>query len=579
MKAWLRALTVLVIAALVSACAGIPSSGPVEKVADEGDLGQSAVRYAPARPVPGASPEQIVRGYLDAMLAFPASSRTASAFLTPSAAQKWTSSSRVRIYSEPDVVGSEDGVNRGEFDTQQQGPVTVRLGFTVDAELDSQGRYTRRGAATAQDYTLEKVQGQWRIKNPQAGLLVDRKFFADYYRTFDLYFFDQPGKRLVPDPVHLVVGDQLATTLVTSLLAGPPDDGATRTYVPDGTGMRPSVPVSEDGVADVELTADLRDAEASARDRLSAQIVWTLRQVPGVEGVQIVGRSTPLTAGGEEIQPVQAWGGFGPSTARGRAHAVVGGVVIEIDDGQLKPVSGAWGKDARGARFVAVSEAGVAAVLPGREQVRLTSRDGANARTIRGRGLIGPEWDSDGDLWLTDRADGRTRVRIVDAVGSRAIAVGGVAALVVDTFELSPDGARYAISGGGADAGELYVGRVLRDAKDTVMGLSEPVRVFTTARSPRSASWSSGTQLTFLADSQAGVQVYQADIDGSATTSEVLRSGSLLPDVGAQTLAVGQGASPALYVTDELKRLWVLQPQDSWQVLDTPEVTALSYGR
>lgn len=580
MRVSLRLVSALVGAAMASACAGIPSSGPVEQVADDTDLGQSAVRYSPARPLVGASPEQIVRGYLDAMLAFPASSRTAAAFLTPAAARTWTASARAQIYSEPDVVGSPDRVDRGASESKPQGPESVRIGFTVDAELDSQGRYTRRGTAGALDYTLERVKGEWRIANPQDGLLINRKFFTDYYRTFNLYYFDRPGRRLVPDPVHLVVGDQLATTLMTSLVGGPPGDPeATRTYVPDGEGLRPSVPVSEDGVADVEFTQDLRDLDDSARDHLSAQIVWTLRQVPGVEGVQIVGRSTALTAGGEEVQPVQAWGGYGPSTVRGRAHAVTGGAVVEIDDGEVRPISGSWGEDARGARFVAVSEAGVAAVLPGRNQVRVTDRRGAQPRTIRGTAFIGPDWDSDGELWLVDRTSAGTRVRTGAGDDQRTIGASGVAGLVVDTFTVSPEGTRYAVTGGGPDAGELYVGRIVRDAKDRVVALGEPTRVFTSAREPRSASWSSGTELMFLADSQSGVQVYRANIDGSETTSEVSRSGSLLPDVDATTLAVGDGESPDLYVTDVQDRLWVLQPSESWRLIETPKVTGLSYGR
>ncbi len=580
MKRRLQLIAVLVVASVVSACAGIPTSGPVRKVADDGDLGQSAVRYSPARPLRGASPEQIVRGYLDAMLAFPASSRTASAFLTPSAAQKWTSSSRTVVYSDPDVAGSQEPVNRGDTGDQLPGSVTVRLGFTVDAELDGQGRYTRRAAPTAMAYTLEQVQGQWRIANPQQGLLVNRKFFTDYFRTFNLYFFDRPGRRLVPDPVHLVVGDQLATTLVASLAGGAPDEAAaTRTYVPDNGTLRPAVPVSGEGVADVEFTKDFGDLDNSARDHLSAQIVWTLRQVPGVAGVQIVGRSTALTAGGEEVQPIQAWGGYGPSTARGRAYAIIAGSVVEIDRLQTRPVGGVWGKNARGVEFLAVSEAGVAAVLPGRDRVRLTDRDGTDARTIGGRGFIRPGWDSDGELWLVDRPSAGTRVRVVDDEGQRTIIGGGISNLQVASFEISPDGTRYVVTGAGADAGELFVGRVVRDVRDRIVALGTASRVFTSAQAPRSASWSSATELIFLADSQAGVQVYRARIDGSETTSEVLRSGSLLPDVGAETLVFGDGTAPALYVTDELDRLWVLGPQDSWRMLKTPPVTGLSYGR
>jgi hypothetical protein len=573
-----RAVTALVAVLAVSACAGIPSSGPVTKVADDGDLGQSAVRYAPARPQPGASPEQIVRGYLDAMLAFPTSSRTASTFLTPEAARDWGSSSQVRIYSQPEVGGSQDADGRPVPADDPSEPVKVRLGFTEDARLDRQGRYTPLASPETLTYTLQQVKGEWRITDPQEGLLVNRKFFTDYYRPFNLYYFDLPGQRLVPEPVHLVVGDQLATTLMTSLAGGPTVESldSTRTYVPPRGALRPSVPVSDEGVADVEFTADFSDLASGVRDHLSAQVVWTLRQVPGIEGVQIVGGATALTASNDEIQPVQAWGGYGPSTARGRAYAVIDGRVVEIDDGKPVPVSGAWGEDGRAAELVAVSQAGIAGVLPGRGAVRLTARDGTAARTVRGNDFVGPDWDSDGRLWLVDRAAGGTRIRVVTGKEVREIDVGGVGRLDVSTFDLSPDGARYAV---GTAGGRLYVGRVRRDDDDRVVGLGVPSRVLTTADQPRSAAWSSGTELSFLGDSEAGVQVYQARIDGSATTSEVTRSGALLPDVGAQALAIGPGSNHVLYVTDAGNRLWFLPPGGSWRMIESPPVTGLTFGR
>lgn len=576
---WLVAVVVAL--AVASGCAAIPRSGPVTRVADEGDLGQSAVRYAPARPLPGASPAQIVRGYLDAMLAFPTSSRTASTFLTREAARTWSSSSQVRIYSQPEVAGSQEPSIRDDPREQPSGPVTVQVGFTEDARLDRQGRYTGIASPSAITYTLEQVDGEWRITDPQDGLLVNRKFFTDYFRSFNLYFFDRPGRRLMPDPVYVVVGDQLATTLVASLAGGPAQSAeeSARTYLPPQPSLRPSVPVSGTGVADVEFTDDLSDLSGSARDHVSAQVVWTLRQVPEIEGVQIVGGPTVLTAGGDEVQPVQAWGGYGPSTARGRAYAVVDDKVVEIDDGETQPISGAWGRSARGAQFVAVSESGIAGVLPGRAAVRLTTREGSSARTIRGNDVIGPDWDSDGRLWLVDRAEDSTRVRVVTGEDDNVIDPGGLAALDVDTFKLSPDGTRYAVSAAGPGGSELHVGPVLRDVQDRVMGLGPATRVVTTAQQPRSASWSSGTELSFLGDSEVGVQVYQVSIDGSQTTSEVSRSGSLLPDVGADTLAIDASGSRVLYVTDNRERLWFLPIGGSWRQIQKPEVTALTFGR
>lgn len=578
-----RMLPAVVAIALAAGCADIPSSGPVTKVADDDGLGQSAVRYAPARPAPGASPDQIVRGFLDAMLAYPTSSRTASSFLTPAAARGWSPSSQVRVYSRPEVEGAQRPGAPGagnDPDVDADGQVTVRLGFTEDAQLDRQGRYTGIGSPTSVTYTLGQVDGQWRITDPQDGLLVSSKFFIDYFRSFDLYFFDRPGLRLVPEPVYLVAGDQLATSLLTSLAGGPSPAArqATRTYVPGRTSLRPSVPVT-DGLADVEFTDDFSELTSSAADHLSAQVVWTLRQVQGVETVQVVGGATALSAGGDEAQPVQAWGGFGPSTARGRPYAVIDDRVVEIDDAGTDPISGTWGDDARGVERIAVAESGVAGVLPGGRSLRVTARDGRSPRTIRGSGIVGPAWDPDGRLWVVDRPAGAVRVRIADERGAREIAGDGLEALDVTAFAVSPDGTRYAASVQGDSGGEMYVGRVLRDVTDRVTGLGAPQRVATTVPDPRAVSWSTTTDLSFLADSQAGAQVYSVSIDGSATTSDVSRSGALLPDVGVVSLVVGPGRSPALYATDVADRLLYLPPGGSWRVLDTPPVTALTIGR
>src|SRR5690606_19267595 len=122
-----------------------------------------------------------------------------------------------------------------------------------DARLDRQGRYTRSTEDPRRTYRLEQVDGQWRIANPQAGVMVTRTYFDDYFRSFPLYFFDRPGSRLVPELVHQAVGEQLPTGLVTALARGPGRDSAFRTYVPGAGSLRPSVTVSDD-VADVEFS-------------------------------------------------------------------------------------------------------------------------------------------------------------------------------------------------------------------------------------------------------------------------------------------------------------------------------------
>jgi hypothetical protein len=574
-----KRIVALGVVVLVSACAGIPSSGPVKKVADDSGFGQSTVRYTPARPADGATPQQIVRGYLDAMLAFPVSSGTASAFLTPDAAKNWKSLSGVRIYASPEVSGPTPAARRDDDPAEGDRAVDVRLRVAQDARLDAQGRFTRSRSTPEVPYRLERVEGEWRISNPQPGLLVTRKFFSDYFRQFDIFFFDRPGKRLVPEPVYLAVGDQLTTALVTSLVRGPSalGDRPIRTYVPEIKALRPAVPVDDEGVADVEFTSDFGALSESAQDHLAAQIVWTLRQVPDITAVRLVGGTTALSTNGGTVQPIDSWGAYGPSITRGHAYGVSGGKVVEVDENEVRPLSGAWGKDARRSVTVAVDDSGVAGVLAGRSKVRVTNRKGTDARVYNGDRFIAPRWD-DGVLWLVDHAGRQSRVRIVSSAGLRTLDIGSLAGLDVSAFSISPEGSRYAVtatSGGGS----LYVGSILRDAKDRILGLGDPIRVSTTAERPRSAVWSSGSELTFLAESGSGEQLYAVAIDGSATTGGIIGGGPLLPDVDADTLVIGTGQTPPRYVTDARHRLWYLAPGGSWIMVDSTGITGLTFGR
>ena len=74
-------------------------------------------------------------------------------------------------------------------------------------------------------------------------------------------------------------------------------------------------------MADVEFDEEFRTASESTQDHLSAQIIWTLRQVPEIEGVRLSGGATVLTRNGLPVQPIDSWGAFGPSTSGTHAYA------------------------------------------------------------------------------------------------------------------------------------------------------------------------------------------------------------------------------------------------------------------
>jgi len=561
------------VAVVLAGCAGIPSSGPVERVAADSGPDQSTVRYAPVGPSRGASPQQIVRGYLDAMLAYPVSTGTAALYLTPDAAKEWRSSAGVTVYTQPEVELSET-----VLDAERES-VLVDLRMRPVARLDRQGHFQAGGDGKPRSYVLQNVKGQWRIGNPQDGVMVTRTYYEDYFRPFSLYFFDAPGKRLVPDLVHLAVGEQLPTALVTALARGPGQTpGNFRTYVPAARTLRPSVTIGNEGVADVEFSSSLTKLSTGERERLAAQIVWTLRSVPALLGVRIFGETQILSARGDRVHPVESWGIFGPPAGNSHTYALVADKLVEIDDTSVKPVSGAWGRDAGGAVEAAVSDRSVAAVLRGRDQVRITDRAGDNPLDVDGARFIAPRWDPNDRLWLLDRPARSTRVRIVDDDNVRPLPARGLRGLAVRSFAISPDGARYALTATDGGGPSIYVGPVHRDKDGRLTELGDPRRLAIGVAEPRSVGWVSTTRLGFLGASDAGVQLYEVAYDGTDRTGGDTGGGPLLPDVDAASLASRIGENPDRWVLDARRRLWYLASDDSWRLVDDRRFSGLSTG-
>ena len=558
---------------MLAGCAGIPSSGPVERVADDGGLDQSTVRYAPVGPPRGASPQQIVRGYLDAMLAYPVSTGTAALYLTPDAANEWRSSEGVTVYVRPRVTLLEgaEGPDRNK--------VSVELRTDEVARLDRQGHYTRSTNDPTRTYRLERIDGQWRVANPQSGVMVTRTYYGSYFRPFPLYFFDASGERLVPDLVHLAVGEQLPTGLVTALARGPGrTPGTLRTYVPEAGSLRPSVTVGDEGVADVEFSTSLTSLSAEERDRLAAQIVWTLKSAPGLRGLRIFGGTAILSSRGERVHPADSWGGFGPPAAKNHTYALVDDKLVEIDGTTVEPISGAWGGDAAGAVEAAVGDDFVAAVLAGHDEVRVTDRAGRDALEIEGARFVAPSWDFDDRLWLVDRPGSSSRVRVVEDRRVRALPTGALRGLAVRSFALSPDGARYAVVATDGGDRALYVGPVRRDKDDRLTSLGGPRRLSIGVSDPRSVGWISTTRLGFLGASDAGVQLYDAALDGTDVLGGDTGGGPLLPDVDAIVLTGRTGDDSARWVLDGRRRLWHRPPDGSWRLIDDRRFSGLSTG-
>jgi hypothetical protein len=454
-----------VIAALVLAsagCASVPRSGSVHlgrPLPGVLSLDTRDVRAFPSGPLTGQTPTELVRGYLDALIDSDANYGVARSFLAPGTS--WSPAGRITVYNE-----SSEAVRR--FD-----PSHVVVSVTETGVIDDEGHY--RAARRHLDVPLTVVRhgGQWRISHLPDGVLLSSSDTDRTLEPADLYFLNAAQTRVVPVPI-LLEPDQpgFATTLVQRLLAGPGRElgAALTTVAPRGVGLVGNVPVDGDGVAEVDLSGGVQQLTGAELQRLSAQIVWTLRQVPGVTAVRLLGNATPLADDAvPRLQPILSWQQFDPAApppSRG-ALAVDGNRFVGI--GRSVP----HGLTAHGLVEPAVSADGatVAAIrLQRRGDALLVGPALGNARVrYHAAGLASPGFDPDGDVFVVASGFAGSTVSEV-LVSGRVRPVELPAALResrIDALSISRDGARIALIVGDPGRRELVVAGLQRGESST----------------------------------------------------------------------------------------------------------------
>jgi hypothetical protein len=122
----------------LSGCGGLPSSSPVQQGSLVGQAALQPVRV-PDGPVAGATPEQIVRGFLraGAGAGFYDDHAVARSFFSRRVRDSWLPDSGVKVY------GDESALK-----VKQLSPGIVRVSAAIVAEVDSAGRYREIPAGT-----------------------------------------------------------------------------------------------------------------------------------------------------------------------------------------------------------------------------------------------------------------------------------------------------------------------------------------------------------------------------------------------------------------------------------------------
>ena len=520
-----RSLWVLVLAALLSSCVSLPTSG---RVVDGGvvgsDAGRAALRVAATGPEPGAAPEEIVTGFLAAVAGLDDYS-VAQEFLAPQAQLTWRPDERTLIHS---GVATVQPV---EEDSGVPGTRQLEILATVEARIDDSGERVQEPDPVEQRQlvTLTQVDGEWRISSVPQGVLVSAVDAERVLAPYAVYFPDPSGSYLVPDIRWFPQLPSSATPLVRALLGGPsaPLLAALDTSsVPTGTRLAlNTVRVEDDGVAVVDLTEEVLEADGAALEMLRHQLDRTLRAVPGVVRVELRVDNAPLEqpAGQQgpnlpvdpvvdtspyvlglpeavDPGPAQASDVAGaaasgdatvdaPSPTAGapavvaapdRPVAVPGAVVLRLGRDGPEVVPGTDDLSARISTGLAVSPAGdtFAGLDAERTTLYLQQPDTAAVAALTGEDLTTPSFDPApyGWVWTATAAsaqDDRPRVLVVGN-GVEEVEVGWLGAGdTVRALRVSRDGARVVLVVARADGSVgVEMAGVRRDAAGTPVALS-----------------------------------------------------------------------------------------------------------
>lgn len=490
---------------LLAGCVSFPVDGPVSP-GIEGAPEPEAISLVAEDPQPGDSPEQIVRGFLAGAAAGTTDDFTvARKYLTIATSSLWQPHAEVTIYSgsEPFVVEEID---------EREMQVQVSVAGTVDAT----GVYTAAAPGTTTTFDFRLVQderGQWRISDLADGVLLSDVVFGSQYRQVPLYFLTQDASMLVPD-TRWYPQRNAPTSAMQGLLAGPVPwlEAGVRSAIPTDTTLSFGVVTVDDGVAQVDLTADVLEVDTAARSLLRTQIEQTLGGLPQVQRVELtvdgVALDGSVAAAPVEVDPsVGRW----PTVLDTEEHllsAFSGGTVNPLEDAVSLD-----GLDLQGLALGYDEEPPV--MLSGPDDlVTVPTAEAESVTLLQDERLVGPSYDRHGWIWTGSQDnDGELLLTHPDREGLE-LAVDALAGTDLIALRVSRDGARVVLlyEVDGVLSVEIFA--VIRDDGGIPAGIGESTRLAPQLISASDVVWVDEQTLAVLGASNETVSVHMVTIGG-----------------------------------------------------------------
>lgn len=464
-----RGAAVVLAAVLFSAvgCANVPLETQPQVIKDvEGPL-QQDVDEGPA---PNLSPSDVVRAFVGAN-ARSVGHEESRLYLERESRARWVPTSSIVIledqFSAVLAPAEEQPASEVERVVVLEGKQVGVLGLD-SAFIPGSQSYVTRFRVRLQD------DGQWRIVDPPAEVMITLSQFEVNYFKVPVYFFAPDGAVRVPDPRYVLAKPQatLPGKVVELLLAGP--SGAVRNAVEDPldrVDLHTNVTYAADGALVVPL-AGAADLSEETKRRVAAQIVLSLESVT-TSRIRITTDGDPLLPDQPELRPsdLPSYSATALMSAELPGMAVLNERLISLGSG--REINGPAGYGAFRVLTAAQSlEGGQLALVERRDKgvgLRVGSASGdLQVVRLRGKTLTRPTWrpaltgnNVSNEVWTV--RDGKKVLRVLftslgvwtpqEVNASEVEAFGRITAL-----RLSRDGTRAAVV---AD-GKLIVASIAR---------------------------------------------------------------------------------------------------------------------
>jgi len=514
----IRSVIAAVAAALaLTACGSLPTTGQVQPGLPAGDVATAPeFAFIPAGPQPGASPEEIVDGFIRAGTGAAGGWERAREFLAPSLRDEWDPTASVTV-----------DIGEREFTSPTEGQVSAAL--VRVATVDENGAYSLdEGTTTELPFRLaQQDDGEWRITEAPDGIVLARNVFPSIFHEYAVMYFDPTWTYLVPDVRWFATN--AATRISRALLDGAPSPWLAEsvvTAVPDSVHLEPAaVPVSS-GVANVGLSSEALDLDAETLSRIQAQLDASL-QTANISHADLFVETTPLD----------------PEPAVTRSTSVVAQPLVLTEDGfgfltggEIAPLPGL-------SQLVVETQPAALQVAPDRDFAAARLANGAVARldaeqgvlvTDTRSGLVDPSADPLGYVWSVP-SGAPSAMQVVGVDGAvRPVADAWTGATQVRAMSVSRDGTRVAAAVSAGGSSEVWVAGVVRDAQGVPVRLGEHERIASLPGQALSLSWLDDSTVGVLASGMGGgVSLFEVVVGGTMTTTDAPTTASSVSGVNS----------------------------------------------